>query len=71
MDRTIQEFPFAHKAHTSERFATVLPHFLSLLEAEWHQSRLLMSVEKQGLMRQAHSALGRLAELEEVHHDGL
>ena len=62
----VQEFSFGHKAPFSERFATVLPCFLTLLETEWHQSRRLMNAEEQGLVRQAHSALGRLAELEDV-----
>jgi hypothetical protein len=65
MDRTIQEFQFARKASFSERFTTVLPRFLVLLETEWHQARRVMNAEEQGLVRQAHAALGRLAELEE------
>ena len=64
MDR-IQEFPFGRKATFSERFTTVLPRFLTLLETEWHHARLSMNAEEQGLVRQAHAALGRLAELEE------
>lgn len=65
MERTLQEFQFSRKAPLSERFRTVLPRFLMLLESEWHQSRPLMSPEERRLMRQAHAALGRLAELEE------
>ena len=65
MDRTIQDFSFAHKAPFSERFTTVLPRFLTLLETEWVHARRFMNAEQQGLVRQAHSALGRLAELEE------
>ena len=61
----LQEFSCARKAPFSERFTTVLPCFLSLLETEWHQARGVMNVEQQGLVRQAHAALGRLAELEE------
>lgn len=65
MDR-LQELSCARKAPFSERFVTVLPCFLSLLESEWHHSRRFMNAEKQGLMRQAHAALGRLAELEDL-----
>jgi hypothetical protein len=64
MDR-IQEFHGARKTPFSERFSTVLPCFLTLLEAEWHHARRFMNAEQQGLVRQAHRALGRLAELEE------
>ena len=62
----LHEFPFSGKAPFSERFTTVLPRFLSLLESEWSQARQCMNTEQQGLMRQAHAALGRLAELEDL-----
>jgi hypothetical protein len=61
----LQEFSCARKAPFSERFTTVLPCFLTLLEREWRASSPLMSSEEQALVRQAHSALGQLAELEE------
>jgi hypothetical protein len=64
MDR-LQEFSCARKAPFTERFATVLPCFLSLLESEWRESSPLMSAEEQALVRQAHRALGQLAELGE------
>ncbi|HEV8328443.1 MAG TPA: hypothetical protein VGQ08_13260 [Nitrospiraceae bacterium] len=62
----VQEFSFARKGPFSERFVTVLPCFLSLLESEWHHSRRFMNEEEQGLVRQAHAAIGRLAELEDI-----
>jgi hypothetical protein len=61
----VQEFSCARKAPFSERFATVLPYFLTLLEREWRESRPLMSAEAQGLMREAHRTLGRLHELQD------
>jgi hypothetical protein len=64
MDR-LQEFYVTRKTPFTERFTTVLPCFLTLLEKEWRQSSLLMSCEEQALVRQAHKALGQLAELEE------
>lgn len=65
MDRTLQEFQFARKPPFSERFTTVLPRFLNLLENEWRQSRPFMNLEEQALVRQAHIALGTLNELQE------
>jgi hypothetical protein len=61
----LQEFYSARKAPSSERFTTVLPCFLTLLESEWRESSPLMSSEEQTLVRQAHSALGTLHELQE------
>ncbi len=62
MDR-LQEFSCARKTPFTERFATVLPCFLTLLEREWRASRPLMSAEEQTLVRQAHRALGILNEM--------
>ena len=59
----VQEFGFERKAPFSERFTTVLPQFLNLLEGEWRGSNPLMSSEEQALVRQAHQALGRLNEI--------
>ena len=66
----LQELSCARKALFTERFATVLPCFLNLLETEWRQSSPLMNSQEQTLVRQAHSALGQLAELEEDLNDG-
>lgn len=61
----LHELDFARKAAFSERFETLLPQFLMVLEREWCASRSLMSAEEQGLMREAHSALGTLNELQD------
>jgi hypothetical protein len=61
----LQEFSFARKAPFTERFTTLLPCFLTLLEREWRESSLLMSSEEQALVRQAHRALGTLNELQD------
>lgn len=61
----LQEFQFGRKAHFSERFETLLPQFLGVLEREWCASRLLMNGEEELLMRQAHRALGTLNELQD------
>jgi len=61
----LQKFHVARKAPFSERFTTVLPGFLTLLEREWHESSPLMSTEERALVRQAHSALGTLNELQD------
>ena len=61
----LQELSCARKALFTERFATVLPCFLTLLEREWRESSLLMSAEEQTLVRQAHRALGTLNELQD------
>lgn len=61
----LQESSCVHKAIFTERFATVLPCFLTLLEREWRESSPLMSYEEQSLVRQAHSALGMLNELQD------
>ena len=53
------------KAPLSEPFATVLPHFLVLLEKEWRESSPMMNSEEQMLLRQAHRALGKLNELQD------
>ena len=58
--------PHMHaKTPLSERFATVLPHFLLLLEKEWRESSTWMNSEEQALLRQAHRALGTLNELQD------
>ena len=64
MDR-LQDFSYARKALFTERFATVLPCFLTLLEREWRESSPLMSSEEQTLVRRAHRALGALNELQD------
>ncbi|TMQ31758.1 MAG: hypothetical protein E6K65_00275 [Nitrospirae bacterium] len=64
MDR-LQEFYVARKAPFTERFATLLPQFLTLLEREWSESSPRMSAEEQALVRQAHRALGTLNELQD------
>ncbi|OAI47499.1 hypothetical protein AYO43_04400 [Nitrospira sp. SCGC AG-212-E16] len=61
----VQEFSYARKAPFTERFTTVLPCFLTLLEREWRESSPLMSSEESALVRQAHRALGRLNEMQE------
>lgn len=61
----LQEFDFERKAPFTERFTTVLPRFLTLLEREWRESRQLMSAEEQALVRQAHHVLGTLNELQD------
>ena len=61
----VQEFSCARKAPFTERFTTVLPCFLTLLEREWRESSPLMSAEEQTLVRQAHRALGTLNELQD------
>jgi hypothetical protein len=61
----VQEFSFARKAPFTERFTTVIPCFLALLEREWRESSPLMSSEEQALVRQAHRALGTLNELQD------
>ena len=61
----VQEFYCARKAPFSERFTTVLPCFLNLLETEWRQSSPLMNSQEQALIRQAHRALGTLNELQD------
>lgn len=66
MGKILQESPRARKAPFSERFTTVLPRFLTLLETEWHHARRCMNAEEQELVRQSHHALGRLAELGDV-----
>jgi hypothetical protein len=49
---------------SSERFNALLPRFLALIESEWRGGRSVMTQERQLLFRQAHQALGRLAEQE-------
>jgi hypothetical protein len=49
---------------SSERFTALLPHFLTVLEWEWRRGRSVMTQQRQLLFRQAHQALGRLADLE-------
>ena len=65
MMERVQEFYYARESPFSERFTSVLPHFLTLLEGEWRQSRPLMNAEQQGLVLQAHRVLGRLNELQD------
>ena len=65
MEKILQEFPCTRKTPFSERFNTVLPRFLSLLESEWSHSRRFMNAEEQSLVRRAHSALGALNELQD------
>jgi hypothetical protein len=47
MDR-LQEFFILRARLLSERFSTVLPCFLTLLEREWREASPLMSAEEQG-----------------------
>ncbi len=61
----LHEYQFGHKAPFSERFETLLPQFLTVLEREWCASRSLMNVAEQRLFRQAHQALGALNELQD------
>lgn len=48
------------KPPCSERFQTLLPKFVTLLEGEWRDWRTSMDPLMQTLFREAHDALGRL-----------
>jgi len=62
---TLHEFLCRSKGR-SERFAAMLPPFLTLLECEWRQRKPYMTTEEQGLFRQAHRSLAGLRELGEA-----
>jgi hypothetical protein len=61
---SLHELQFSSKYPSSERFATVLPHFLTLLEGEWRLRHLIMNTQEQELFRQAHHSLAGLFEME-------
>jgi len=62
----LRQNEFQRKCSFSERFTTLLPPFLTLLEAEWRQRNLFMTTEAQALFRHAHHSLAGLLELEEA-----
>ena len=61
-----------HECHSrskcpfSERFATVLSHFLTVLEGEWRQRNPFMTSEEQVFFRWAHRSLAGLLDMEEA-----
>jgi hypothetical protein len=61
---TLHEFQYRNKHPRSERFATLLPHFLILLEGEWRQRQPIMTIDEQTLFRQAHRSLAGLFSME-------
>ena len=67
---TVQEIRPGRKSALSERFTTLLPRMLAVIEVEWRIHRrmndpgLFGDTPEQIYLRRAHAALGRLADLE-------
>jgi len=62
----LRQNEFQCKCAFSERFATILPQFLILLEREWRQWSPFMKTEEQAFFRQAHRSLAGLLDMEEA-----
>jgi hypothetical protein len=60
----------ASKCVLSERFAANLQPILGLIESEYRRTRYTMDVLTEAFLRQAHDALGKLAEMHVPSSEG-
>lgn len=63
---TVQEYQRMGNCPASERFATLLPSFLYIVESEWRYRNRFMNAAERELFSMAHIALAGLLDMQEA-----